>query len=71
MKRKTHPTPDDILYGFAVTFDGTPQELTRWQKQYPLWAKELAELALAIALPEGVRPLAEEDEETCPDSDED
>lgn len=48
MKKKHIPTPDDILYGFAVTWDGTPQDLTKWKRDYPLWASDIENLAAEI-----------------------
>lgn len=48
MKKKYIPTPDDILYGFAVSWDGTPQDLTHWKRQFPLWAPEIEEIATEI-----------------------
>lgn len=46
--RTPTPTADDILYGFAVEWDLTPQSLTEWKRLYPLWASDLEALALAI-----------------------
>lgn len=55
MKSSRHPSPDDILYAFAVEFDGTPQDVTRWKRRYPLWAREIEMLALEIMLPDGLQ----------------
>lgn len=43
---RNHITRDDILYGFAVLWDGTPAMLTEWKRRYPIWADELEEFAL-------------------------
>lgn len=45
MKKTYKPTRDDILGGFAVSWDGTPQDLTAWKRQFPRYADELHELA--------------------------
>lgn len=43
---RTPITQDDILMGFAVTWDRTPAMLTEWKKRYPLWANEMEDFAV-------------------------
>jgi hypothetical protein len=55
---------DDVLYGFAVTYDRTPEFLNKYRADFPQYADDLTTLAAELDIPEPDEypPLTTEDE---------